>query len=203
MVDDHPHVTIALRALLEKSPDIQLVAESRRGSEAAAIVAQYQPDILFMDLIMEPSFNAVQVIQGLRAEHPALKICLFSAYLEPSYVRDFLKAGAHGYILKDDDYVTEFERIIRDLMDGDIYLSPQAYRALAVATRQAGDERPLTDREREILTLVARGLPNPQVAQSLHLSAGTVRNHLSAIYKKMGVSTRHQAVETAQEKGWI
>ena len=203
VVDDHPHVAIALRSLLDETSDIQLVAESRRGADVAALVRQTRPDVLLLDLFIEPEFDALSTVRGLRSDFPDLKICLFSAYLEPSLVRDLLQAGVHGYILKDDDYVSRIGSIIRDLADGQIYLSPQAYEALAQATRADGTEQTLSEREVEILRLAKRGLPNPQIAQALHISPGTVRNHLSAIYRKLGVHSRHEALQVAAERHLI
>jgi len=203
VVDDHPHVAIALRALLEKTADIQLVAESRRGSDVAALVRRARPDVLLLDLFIEPEFDALAAVRGLRADFPEVKICLLSAYLEPARVRDLLHAGVHGYILKDDDYVSRIDAIVRDLADGRLYLSPQAYEALAHATRAEDGEQALTEREIEILRLARRGLPNPQIAQALHISPGTVRNHLSAVYRKLGVHSRHEALQIAEERHLI
>ena len=203
VVDDHPHVAIALRALLEKTPDIQLVAESRRGGDVAALVRRTRPHVLLLDMFIEPEFDALAAVRRLRADFPDLKICLLSAYLEPAWVRDLLQAGVYGYILKDDDYVSRIDTIIRDLADGRVYLSPQAYEALAQATRAEEVEQPLSEREIEILRLAKRGLRNPQIAQALHISAGTVRNHLSAIYRKLGIHSRHEALQVAEERHLI
>ena len=203
VVDDHPHVAIALRALLEKTADIQLVAESRRGGDVAALVRRARPDVLLLDLFIEPEFDALAAVRGLRADFPEVKICLLSAYLEPARVRDLLQAGVHGYILNDDDYVSRIDAIVRDLADGRLYLSPQAYEALAQATRAEEVEHALTEREIEILRLARRGLPNPQIAQALHISPGTVRNHLSAVYRKLGVHSRHEALQIAEERHLI
>jgi len=200
VVDDHPHVAIALRALLDGAPDIQLVAESRRGSDVVALVRRTRPDVLLLDLFIEPEFDALSAVRNLRADFPDLKVCLLSAYLEPARVRALLQAGVYGYILKDDDYVSRIDTIIRDLADGRLYLSPQAYEALAEATRTEEIEQPLSEREIEILRLAQRGLPNPQIAQALHISSGTVRNHLSAIYRKLGVHSRHEALQVAGER---
>ena len=205
VVDDHPHVAIALRALLDESPDIQLVAESRRGGDVAALVRRARPDVLLLDLFIEPEFDALAAVRRLRADFPDLKICLLSAYLEPALVRDLLQAGVYGYILKDDDYVSRIDSIVRDLADGEIYLSPQAYAALAQVTRGegGGKEQLLSEREVEILRLAKRGLRNPQIAQSLHISPGTVRNHLSTIYRKLGVHSRHEALQIVDERHLI
>jgi two-component system response regulator DesR len=203
VVDDHPHVAIALRALLDETTDIRLVAESRRGSDVVALVRRARPDVLLLDLFIEPEFDALAVARRLRADFPDLKICLLSAYVEPSLVRDLLQVGVHGYILKDDDYVSRIDAIVRDLADGRLYLSPQAYEALAQATRAEEVDQPLTEREIEILRLARRGLPNPQIAQALHISPGTVRNHLSAVYRKLGVHSRHEALQVAEERHLI
>jgi DNA-binding NarL/FixJ family response regulator len=200
VVDDHPHVAIALRTLLDQTPDIRLVAEGRQGSEVFALVQREQPQVLLLDLVLETGFDALSAVRDLRANFPQLRICLLSAHLEPTYVRDLLQAGVCGYILKDDDYVSRIETIVRDLAAGQLYLSPQAYEALAQATQQMADRELLTGRERDILRLAKRGLPNPQIALALHLSPGTVRNHLSAIYRKLGVHSRYEALAIAEER---
>jgi DNA-binding NarL/FixJ family response regulator len=203
VVDDHPHVAIALRTILERTPDIRLVAESRRGTDVAALVQKTRPDVLLLDLLIEADFDAISAVRQLRADFPALRICLLSAYLEPSLVRDLLQAGTYGYILKDDDYVSHIDRIIRNLADGQLYLSPGAYQALAEATRQVNVAPDLSEREIEILRLAQRGLPNTKIAQVLSISPGTVRNHLSAAYRKLGVHSRHEALQIAEERHLI
>ena len=203
VVDDHPHVAIALRALLDQAGDIRLVADSRKGGDVAALVRRTAPHVLLLDQYIEPGFDALSAVRGLRADFPDLRICLLSAFLEPSRVRDFLQAGVYGYILKDDDYVSQIDAIIRDLADGRVYLSPQAYEALAEATRVEQAEHPLSEREIEVLRLAQRGLPNPQIAEALHIAPGTVRNHLSAVYRKLGVHSRHEALQVAAERRLI
>jgi DNA-binding NarL/FixJ family response regulator len=203
IVDDHPHVAIALRTLLERTSDIRLVDEARRGGEAMNLVRRSSPDVLLLDLFLEPEFDARAAVRSLRADFPDLKICIISAHLEPALVRELLQAGVYGYILKDDDYVSRIDAILHDLAGGKIYLSPQAHDALAEITRAGEAEKTLSEREIEILRLASRGLPNPQIAESLHISAGTVRNHLSAIYAKLGVHSRHEALQAAAERRLI
>ena len=203
VVDDHPHVAIALRALLESTLDIRLIAESRHGTGVMSLVRQTRPNVLFLDLLIEPNFDALAVVRDLHASFPDLKICILSAYHEPARVRALLQAGVCGYILKDDDYISRIDSIIRDLADGRLYLSPQAYEALAEATRAEEVTQNLTERELAILRLAQRGLPNPQIAQALTISPGTVRNHLSAIYRKLGVHSRHEALTIAEDNHWI
>jgi two-component system response regulator DesR len=203
VVDDHPHVAIAVRALLEVIPDIQLVAEATHGEVLPALLRKAHPDVLLLDILMEPKFDALAAVRNLRCDFPDLKICLFSAFLKPTMVQKLLQAGAHGYILKDDDYVSKIDTIIRNLYHGDIYLSHQAHVALAEATRQEENQHPLSMREIEILTLARQGLPNPQIGQALHIAPGTVRNHLSTIYRKFGVKSRHEALKVAEERNII
>ncbi|UCH60357.1 MAG: response regulator transcription factor [Anaerolineales bacterium] len=200
VVDDHPHVAIAVRALLDVVPDIQLVAEATRGEELPALLRKVRPDVLLLDILMEPEFNALATVRNLRFDFPDLKICLFSAFVKPTVIQKLLQAGVHGYILKDDDYVSRIDVIIRDLYNGEIYLSHQAYVALAEATRLEENQQPLSMREIEILTLASQGLPNPQIGQALHIAPGTVRNHLSTIYRKLGVKSRHEALQIAEER---
>ena len=203
VVDDHPHVAIALRALVENIPDIQVVAESTQGGDVPVLVRRSNPDVLLLDLFIEPEFDALSAVRRLREDFPQLKICLLSAFLDPSLLHDLLQSGVCGYILKDDDYVSRIDTIIRDLAAGQVYLSPQAYEALVLATRSHGREQLLTEREIEILRLAERGLPNPQIAKALHISPGTVRNHLSSIYRKLDVHTRHEALQVAKERQLI
>lgn len=203
VIDDHPHVAIAMRVLLHATPDIRLVAESNQGTMVFALVQQARPDLLFLDLMMEAGYDALTTVRELRRQFPHLKLCVLSAFMEPTYVRDLVQAGIQGYILKDDDYVTQLEAIIRKLMTGQLYLSQQAYAGLAQATQQGGAAAVLNERERAILQLAARGLPNPEIAQALHLAPGTVRNHLSAIYEKFNVRNRQEAILLAQERRLI
>jgi two-component system, NarL family, response regulator DesR len=203
VADDHPHVAIALRTLLLETADIRLVAETRQGNEVLTLVQQHRPEILFLDLAMGQAYDALATVRALRRNDPELKICVLSAFMEPVYVRDLLQAGVCGYILKDDDYVTHIERIVRDLMAGQLYLSEQAYAGLAEATRMSNDGQLLTERERDVLLFAARGLPNPQIGQALHLSAGTVRNILSTLYEKLGVRNRQEALLAAKERRLI
>lgn len=201
VVDDHPHVAIAVRALLHATPDIRLVAESTQGNQVLTLVQEARPDLLFLDLMMESGYDALTMVRALRRQFPQLTLCVLSAFMEPVYVRDLVQAGIRGYILKDDDYVTQLESIIRALMAGQLYLSQQAYAGLAQATQQAGAPQLLSARERDILQLAARGLPNPEIAQALHLAPGTVRNQLSAIYEKLNVRNRQEAILLAQARG--
>jgi len=203
VVDDHPHVAIAMRTLLDETPEIQLVAEAKQGLGVAALIRKTLPDLLLLDVFLEPEFDARSTVRRLRTDFPNLKICLLSAYIEPSLVRDLLQVGAHGYILKDDDYVSKIDTIIRDIVSGKIYLSPQAYEALAKATRSEERGQVLSEREIEVLRLAKRGLPNLQIAQALNISPGTVRNHLSSIYRKLDVHTRYEALRIAEERNLL
>ena len=203
VVDDHPHVAIALRALLDHTPDIRLVAEARQGSEVFFLVQRARPHVLLLDLHIEPEFDALNAVRDLRANHPDLRICLLSGHLEPTYVRDLLETGVCGYVLKGDDVVSHIETIVRDLAAGRLYLSPQVREAMDQVIQYAGDRELLSERERDILRLLRRGLSNRQIAQALALSPNTVRNHLSAIYSKLGVHSRYEALVIAEARNLL
>lgn len=203
VVDDHPHVAIALKSLLNDTADLRVVAESRQGNEVLSLVEEARPHILLLDLMLEAGFDALSTVKEVRRTCPELKVCVFSAYIQPYYIRDLIQAGVSGYIMKDDDYVSQIVAIIRDLMDDKLYLSRQVYEALAHVTQQSSDIQGLTDREIEILRMAQRGLANPQIADMLHLSAGTIRNHLSTIYQKLDVRNKQQALNAARERGLI
>jgi two-component system response regulator DesR len=185
--------------LLAHTPDIRLVDEARRGGEVMNLVRRSAPDALLLDLFLEPEFDARAAVRSLRAFFPSLIICIISAHLEPTWIRELLQAGIYGYILKDDDYVSQIDGIVHDLADGIIYLGPQAHDALTKVTRAGDPEKTLSEREVEILRPAQRGLPNPQIALSLHISGGTVHNHLSTIYSKLGVHSRREALQAARE----
>src|SRR4030042_6163182 len=147
IVDAHPHVAIALRTLLERTPDLRLVDEARRGGEVMNLVRRSTPDVLLLDLFLEPEFDARAAVRALRADFPNLKIYIICAHLEPAWIRELLQAGVYGYILKDDDYVTRIDGILHDLANGKIYLSPQAHDALAETTPAGDPEKTISGGE--------------------------------------------------------
>jgi two-component system, NarL family, response regulator LiaR len=203
--DDQQVVCEGLRAILSSAPQIQVVGLARDGAEALERTAAMQPDVILMDLKM-PVMNGVQATREIRARFPAVRILVLTTYDADQWVLDAVRAGASGYLLKDspgDALIAAVEGTAA----GKSHLDPAvAGRLLAQISRGAAgrpDPLPgsLTEREREVLGLLGRGWGNAAIASHLHLTDGTVRNHVSAILGKLGVSDRTQAALIALRHG--
>jgi DNA-binding NarL/FixJ family response regulator len=199
VVDDHPVVRDGLRAILSTEPEFDIVAEADTGAAALAQAATTAPDVVLLDLQM-PGMTGVEAIARLRAAHPAVRVLVLTTYDTDADIAAAIDAGATGYLLKDIPRSQLFAAI-RAAACGESTLSP------AVATRLLGRLRDgadaLSTREVEVLTAVARGESNRQVAKALHLSEATVKTHLLHIYAKLGVSDRTAAVTSALARGII
>ncbi len=191
--------------LLRLEPDINVVATAENGMAAIELVARENPDLVLMDLKM-PILNGVEGTRQIRLKYPEVKILVLTTYDGDEWVFEAIKAGASGYLLKDTPR-DELIKAIRGTIAGGTYLHPAiAGKVLEqVSTRSTQSSKlitdKLTDREVEILTLMTRGLSNNDLAEKLFLSEGTVRNHVSAILSKLGVSDRTQAVVIAMQHG--
>ena len=191
--------------LLRLEPDINVVATAENGMAAIELVARENPDLVLMDLKM-PILNGVEATRQIRLKYPEVKILVLTTYDGDEWVFEAIKAGASGYLLKDTPR-DELIKAIRGTIAGGTYLHPAiAGKVLEqVSTRSTQSSKlitdKLTDREVEILTLMTRGLSNNDLAEKLFLSEGTVRNHVSAILSKLGVSDRTQAVVIAMQHG--
>jgi DNA-binding NarL/FixJ family response regulator len=204
--DDQAVVRDGLSAILGTVPQIEVVGAASHGQEALSMVEQFQPDIVLMDLIM-PVMNGVQATRRIRERHSHIFVLVLTTYADDEWVFDAIRAGASGYLLKDtrrDDLV----RAIEGTVHGKTYLDPNvagkvmAQLTQGFASTRAESDSPLPDltqREQEVLRLVARGLSNPDIAEHLHLAPGTVRNYVSEIFSKLGVSDRIQAALYAQK----
>ncbi len=191
--------------LLRLEPDINVVATAENGMAAIELVARENPELVLMDLKM-PILNGVEATRQIRLKYPEVKILVLTTYDGDEWVFEAIKAGASGYLLKDTPR-DELIKAIRGTIAGGTYLHPAiAGKVLEqVSTRSTQSSKlitdKLTDREVEILTLMTRGLSNNDLAEKLFLSEGTVRNHVSAILSKLGVSDRTQAVVIAMQHG--
>ncbi|MEZ0396296.1 MAG: response regulator transcription factor [Anaerolineales bacterium] len=203
--DDQAVVRDGLELLLKLERDFEVVGAASDGAEALEMVASRQPDLVLMDLKM-PGMNGIEATRQIRARHPQVKVLVLTTYDDDEWLFDALRAGAHGYLLKDtrrEDIV----RAIRGTITGQTFLDPGV--AGKVLAQAAGRGiRPetlltekLTEREVDVLRLIARGLTNADIAERLALSEGTVRNHVSAILSKLGVSDRTQAAVIAIQHG--
>jgi DNA-binding NarL/FixJ family response regulator len=203
--DDQAIVRDGLELLLKLEKDIAVVGLAQDGAEAIALTARNSPDLVQMDLKM-PGINGVEATRRICATFPQVKILVLTTFDDDEWVFDAIRAGASGYLLKD----TPREKVveaIRGTVSGKSYLDPQVAGKLIdqVANQQ---EQPqslitakLTGREVDILRLISRGLSNAEIADHLHLSEGTVRNHVSAIFSKLNVSDRTQAAILAIRHG--
>jgi DNA-binding NarL/FixJ family response regulator len=207
VADDHPVFRYGMRAMLGAEPDIELVAEATDGEEAVARTLELEPDVILMDLNM-PKTNGIEAARKILDALPGTAILMLTMFEEDDSVFAAMRAGAHGYVLKGADG-EETIRAIRAVAAGEAIFSPTIARRLtqyfAKPHRKPGSESQpfpeLTDRERDILTLIARGYTNTAIADRLYLSPKTVRNYVSNIFTKLHVADRAQAVIRAREAG--
>lgn len=205
LAEDHPLFRKGMLSLLASVPDFEVVGEAATGDEAVALAADLQPDVVLMDLQM-PSVNGIEATRTILQESPGIRILVVTLFEDEDSVFMALRAGARGYVLKDADE-EEMVMAIRAVGRGEAIFSPNvAERVLAYFAAPMPASRPqvfptLTDREREILDLIAQGQPNPTIARQLHLSTKTVGNYVSNIFTKLQVADRAQAIIRAREAG--
>lgn len=205
LADDHPVVRDGLVAILSTQPDFDVVAEAVTGREAVSLAAELQPDVLLLDLEM-PDMDGVAALRQLRDSGVAVRAIVFTAFDTDERILEAVRAGAQGYLLKGAPR-GELFRAIRVVSQGGSLLEPVvASKLLRHVSGQGGDAPPvekLTPRETEVLHLLARGLPNKEIAAELSISRRTVKFHVSAILGKLGASNRTEAVALAARHGWI
>jgi DNA-binding NarL/FixJ family response regulator len=205
IADDHPLFRAGLRAMLASAPDTELVGEATTGEEAASLAAELQPDLVVMDVQM-PETDGIEATRRITRDSPHINILVVTMFEDDGTVFQAMRAGARGYVLKGANYA-EMLRAIRAVGNGEAIFSPQIAIRLVnffssvrpVTLPQAFPE--LSDREREILDLIAQGHKNSEIAERLYLSPKTVRNHVSTILHKLQVADRAQAILRAREAG--
>ena len=203
IVDDHPTFRRGLRTLLERLDDVAVVGEAGSGEEALEVVASTGADLVVMDVLM-PGIGGIEATRRLRAEHPGIGVLVMTMNDNDDSVFMALRAGARGYVPKDAEPDT-LEDAVRAVAAGRVLLDARAGDRMTAYFR--GDHaaaRPfpeLTNRERDVLTLLAEGLGNAAIGQRLFLAPKTIRNHLTAIFAKLGVADRGQAIVRAREAG--
>lgn len=203
--DDQALIRDGLEMLLKLEKDVEVVGQAEDGAEAVEQVAQHQPDLVLMDLKM-PGMNGIEATRQIRTHYPAVKILVLTTYDDDEWVFDAVRAGASGYLLKDTPR-EEVIKAVRGTVEGKSFVDPAVAGKLLgqVAEQQTQPSSLLTDkltpREVDVLRLLAQGLTNTDIAARLHLSEGTVRNHISAIFAKLDVSDRTQAAVIAIQHG--
>ncbi len=205
LADDHPIVRAGIRTLLDQAPDLAVVGEADDGAIVARMVAELRPDVLVLDVEM-PGASGLEIARQLRDTGSLVRILAFSAHDEPGLISSLLACGAAGYLTKD-EAPDAIIAAVRGVARGETgWLSR---RAMAQLVRRDHDPRrtamvgptPLSPREREVLVSLARGQANEQIATALSLSVGTVKNHITAVYDKLGVHTRAEATAWAWRQG--
>lgn len=212
IVDDQTVVREGLAAILSTDPEVEVVGLAANGQQALDLLPEAQPDVVLMDLKM-PVLNGVQATRHLRQKYPHIRILVLTTYAADDWVLDAIAAGAAGYLLKDTRRA-ELLEAIKGTAQGRSYLDPSiAGRVMQRAVSQplpptpasaaSRPAEPLTEREEQILALLARGYSNREIAQRLHLAHGTVRNYVSAILHKLGASDRTEAAVLALRQGLV
>lgn len=195
LADDHPLILKILGQELARELDFQILWQTSDAGQLMNLISQGTPDILVLDLAFAgQGFEPVASLQDILARFSALKILILTAYDDPVWIEELLRAGASGYVVKSDDFSLKIAEGIRTIQQGRTFLSPTAMKGLT----QARQRHTLTDRERAILRLAAEGRSNPEIAQILGVADGTIRNHISNIYAKLGVDSREAAIKAAQ-----
>jgi DNA-binding NarL/FixJ family response regulator len=200
VVDDHPVVRDGLRGMLDGQPDLEVVGEAGDGREALAQVARHAPDVVLVDLRM-PVLDGVGAITELARTHPGVRALVLTTYDEDHDIVRALEAGAVGYLLKDVPR-EELFRAVRAAARGEPVLAP-AVTARLLGRLRAPAAVPPSERELEVLALVARGMTNRAVARALSISEATVKTHLVHVFGKLGVDDRTAAVTAALERGLL
>ncbi len=221
LADDHPILREVLRAVLETQPEFEVIAEAANGQEALRLALALQPDILLLDLEM-PVLDGVETIRRLRQQQPHSRIIVFTAFDNDERIIHAVQAGANGYLLKEAPR-DELFSAIRITMAGGSLLQPVVASKLLRHMGHRGQQptagshagtyshslehslpyEPLTERELEVLNLLAQGMPNKEIAAQLIISERTAKFHVSSIMGKLGATNRTEAVSLAAQKGLI
>jgi len=202
IADDHSVVRQGLRMLLALDPAIEVIGEAADGDEAVRLTQELEPDIVLMDLLM-PKMDGITATAAIQQQRPGTAVLALTSALDDESVVGAVRAGAVGYLLKNTD-ATDLIRAIKAASTGQVQLSPEAAAQLmrgthpTVAPPETGS---LTEREQEVLRLLARGLANKQIARDLGIGEKTVKTHVSSILTKLGVQSRTQAALQARQMG--
>lgn len=196
IAEDQGMLLGALRSLLSMEEDMEVVGLAKNGEEALTLVAEHQPDICIMDIEM-PVKTGLDAAEEMHSIGSDCKVIILTTFARPGYFERARKASVRGYLLKDSP-IEELVSAIRTIMDGKRIYAPE----LVDFVYEDDSENPLTERESQVLTLVAEGKTTKEIAAELFLSAGTVRNYISTILEKLNVGNRIEAIARFKEKGW-
>ncbi len=205
ITDDHKVVRRGLRGFLELDPELEVVGEASNGEEALGLARRLEPDVVLMDLLM-PVMDGIEATRQIRRELPEVEVVALTSVLEDASVTGAIRAGAIGYLLKTTD-ADELCEAIKAAAAGQVRLAPEAAARLMREVRAPEDPgaltEPLTEREAEVLKLIARGKANKQIARELFVAVSTVKTHVNNLYRKLNVSSRTQAALYAARIGLV
>jgi NarL family two-component system response regulator LiaR len=201
IVDDHSVVRQGLEMFLALDEELEVVGEAKNGVEALRLARELKPDVVLMDLLM-PVMDGIAATGAIRRELPETEVIALTSVLEDRAIVDAIRAGAIGYLLKDTE-ADELRRAIKAAAAGQVQLSPEVARRLMQEMRVPKDPEPLTEREREVLRLLARGRSNKEIAAELVIGEKTVKTHVSNILGKLGLLDRTQAALYAVKHGLV
>ncbi len=201
IVDDHAVVRQGLKMFLTLDSEIEIIGEATDGKQALELARQLKPDVVLMDLLM-PVMDGIQAITILKQTMPDIEVIALTSVLEDQSVVSAIRAGAIGYLLKDTES-DELIRAIKAASQGQVQLSPKAAARLMREVRAPESPEVLTERETEVLRLLAKGKSNKEIAYDLTISEPTVKTHVSSILGKLGVSSRTQAALHAARIGLV
>ena len=201
IADDHGVVRQGLRMFLTLDPELEVVGEAADGAEAVRVAHELRPDVVLMDLLM-PQMDGIAATAAVRQELPDTEVLALTSVLEDASVVGAIRAGAIGYLLKD-THADELCRAIKAAAAGQVQLSPQAAARLMREVRAPDSPEALTERETEVLRLLARGQANKEIARDLQIGEQTVKTHVSNILAKLGVQSRTQAALYAARIGLV
>jgi len=204
IVDDHAVVRAGLRMLIDAEDDLEAAGEAGSARDAIFRARELQPDVILMDVVM-PDGNGLDAIPTLLHEHPEAKVLMLSMQDDPQYVRQAFTAGASGYVLKE-AADTDVVSAIREVARGGRYVHPELGARLVAAEteeRRRAEEDPLSEREREVLRMLALGHTNQEIAKQLYISVRTAETHRAHIMQKLRLSSRAELVRYALDQGLL
>jgi len=209
LVEDHIVVRQGTRQLLEREPDFKVIAEADDGVQAVELATKLKPDVIIMDVAM-PKMNGIEATKQIKELLPSVAVLVLTGYEYDEYILSLLEAGAAGYLLKSvsgDDLVSA----VRAVHTGEPVLHPVVIRKMMTNLRPQAAATPvltrptdlLSEREMEVLKLVARGMSNKEISEALFISIRTVQAHLRSIFNRLGVGSRSEAILSCLKKGWF